>query len=105
MTFKVKKMKKLILALIMYVMCGSSFSGQVGLPTERLEIPIVEGSHLVCVWDEAAGEWLGEHEIYDHSRSIRFDVPELGKWYWVGLWDETAGEYVYEKWIGHFPTE
>ena len=101
---KVNKVKKLVLALIVCVVCGSSFSGQVGLPVERLELPVLEGSHLLCVWDETAGEWLGEHEVYDNSRSFRFEVPELGKWYWFGLWDEAAGEYVYEKWIGHFPT-
>jgi hypothetical protein len=105
MNLKVQKMKKSMLVLILCLICGGVFSGQVGVPIERLEFPIVEGEHWVCVWDEAAGNWYTDFEIYDHSRSYRLQVPAWGKWYWIGLWNATTGEYVYEKWIGHFPTD
>ncbi len=97
-------MKKSILASILFIVCLNAFSGVAGLPRERVAIPVVEGSHLVCVWDEGAGEWLGEFEAYDHAGTYEFQLPEWGKWYWVGLWDEATGEYVFGKWIGHFLT-
>ncbi|MDH3981379.1 MAG: hypothetical protein OES84_00590 [Kiritimatiellaceae bacterium] len=98
-------MKKAMLAIIMFVICANVFGGQIGLPLERLAIPSVDGSHLVCVWDESAGTWLKSFEIYNHSGSYDFQLPEWGKWYWVGLWDEASNSYVFSKWIGHFPAE
>ncbi|VGO21686.1 hypothetical protein [Pontiella sulfatireligans] len=95
-------MKKYIAALIILAACGSVFSGQVGLPMERIALPPVEGSQLVCIWDDTAGQWVGAFEDYDHAGVYDFQVPEWGKWYWIGLWDEAAGEYVFGKWIGHF---
>ncbi|MEE9368642.1 MAG: hypothetical protein V3V05_07220 [Pontiella sp.] len=98
-------MKKTILASILLVVCANSFSGLVGLPKEKVALPIVQGSHLVCVWDEAAGNWLSGFENYDHTGVYDFQIPEWGTWYWIGLWDEAAGEYVVGKWIGHFKTD
>lgn len=89
------------------VMSASCFSGEVGLPMEHVALPpvSVEGSYLVCVWDEAAQDWLQGFESYPHTGSYEFQIPDWGKWYWVGLWDETKGEYVFGKWIGHFKSE
>ena len=98
-------MKKTILASILLVVCANSFSGLVGLPKEKVALPVVQGSHLVCVWDDAAGSWLTGFEDYDHTGVYDFQIPEWGTWYWIGLWDETTGEYVVGKWIGHFITE
>lgn len=98
-------MKKSILASILFIMCVSSFSGQVGRPTEMIALPAVQGNHLVCIWDETAGQWLQDFESYEHEGTFQFQVPEWGKWYWIGLWDEAAGDYVFGKWVGHFPTE
>lgn len=97
-------MKKIILALMMFAGLAV-YAGQISLPEERLALPNVQGSHLVCVWDEAANNWHGAFASYDHSGSLTFQPPELGKWYWVGLWDEQLGDYVYGKWIGHFASE
>lgn len=98
-------MKKKILASILLVVGLNAFSGVIGVPMEEVALPAVEGGHLVCVWDEAAGEWLREFEGYDHAGSYAFQIPEWGEWYWIGLWDEAAGEYVFGKWIGHFKTD
>ena len=98
-------MKKPIMALIISILCTNAFSGSVDLPTERLALPAVQGSHLVCIWDEAAGSWAQGFETYDHAGTYEFEVPAWGKWYWIGLWDEQAGEYVFGKWIGHVITE
>jgi hypothetical protein len=98
-------MRKLMLICLVALFCGSSFSGEVGLPTEHLAIPVVEGSHLVCIWDESAGNWYAGFSGYDHSGKISFQVPALGQWYWIGVWDQDNGEYVYGKWIGHFLTD
>ena len=95
-------MKKNTLMLIVFVLGMAAFGGQVGLPLERLAIPEVQGSHLVCIWDESAGAWLQGFESYDLSGVYEFQVPSRGKWYWIGVWDEASGEYVYGKWIGHF---
>ena len=95
-------MKKTILASILLIVVMNSFSGQVGLPMERVALPVVQGAHLVCIWDETAGEWLKEFESYDHAGVYDVQIPAWGKWYWVGLWDEAVGDYVYGKWIGHF---
>ena len=76
--------------------------GLVGLPLERIALPVVQGSHLVCVWDEAAGDWVKDFESYDETGLYDFQIPATGKWYWVGLWDESRSEYVFGKWIGHF---
>lgn len=89
----------------MFALCGTGFSGQVGLPVEQVEFPEVRGNYLVCVWDEAGDQWFQGFVNYDHSGSYSFQLPEWGKWYWVGLWNESTGEYVYDKWVGHFPTE
>lgn len=96
-------MKKVCLAVVLFVVCASAFAGQVGLPLEKLALPEVQGNHLICVWDQGAGAWVSGFESYDHNGVYDFQLPEWGKWYWVGLWDEVAGEYVYGKWIGHFP--
>ncbi len=98
-------MKKAIMTLIISTICASAIGGSVGLPTERLALPEVQGTHLVCIWDNDAGVWLGSFDNYDHAGTYEFQVPAWGKWYWIGLWDEQAGEYVFGKWIGHFITE
>jgi hypothetical protein len=97
-------MKKTMLVSILLVLCANAFSGTVGLPLERVALPDVQGNHLVCIWDETAGQWLHGFESYSHAGSYDFQLPEWGNWYWIGLWDEAAGEYVFGKWIGHFPT-
>ncbi len=98
-------MKKSILAALLLIVCGNAFSGVVGVPAEHVALPVVQGEHLVCIWDETTGAWLQAFESYDHSGSYEFQLPEWGRWYWVGLWDSAAGEYVFGKWIGHFVTE
>lgn len=101
-------MKKTILSLVMLVMlvmCGNVWCGQLGLPREQIALPAVQGNHLICIWDETAEQWYQVHQSYDHSGSYTFELPEWGKWYWIGLWDEASGEYVYGKWIGHFLTD
>ena len=98
-------MKKTILALFLLMYGLSSFSGDVGLPREVLALPQVQGGHLVCIWDEAAGSWLKGFDEYDHTGVYDFQVPTWGQWYWIGLWNEAAGEYVFGKWVGHFPTD
>jgi hypothetical protein len=97
-------MKK-ALALIIFALCIGATGGQVGLPTEYLAITEVEGSYLVCIWDQTSGDWLQDFEVYDNSGVYEFEVPQWGRWYWIGLWDEANGEYVYGKWIGHFLTD
>jgi hypothetical protein len=96
-------MKKFILALMM-LLGACAFAGQVGLPTENMALPDLQGNYLVCIWDETADDWYSSFMSYDHEGSIKFQVPSVGKWYWVGLWDEQTEEYVYGKWIGHFVT-
>lgn len=95
-------MKKIITTAILMMVCSLVFGGQVGLPKERLVLPEVSGQHLVCVWDDAAGTWLGSFEAYDNNGVYEFQLPEFGKWYWVGLWDSSKSEYVFGKWVGHF---
>ncbi len=95
-------MKKLWWVLAVGMVCALATGGTVGLPEERVALPPVQGDFLVCVWDQAAGDWLQGFEDYDHSGSYRFQVPAWGQWYWVGLWDNNAGQYVFGKWIGHF---
>ena len=94
-------MKKSILAIMVLVSIGA-YAGQVSLPEERLALPEVQGSHLICIWDEAANDWHAEFASYDHSGLLSFELPEEGTWYWVGLWDEQLGDYVFGKWVGHF---
>ena len=95
-------MKKIIAVLIVVLVCGSAYCGEVGLPLERIALPSVSGSHLICVWDASSETWLKSFEAYDQSGAYEFQVPAWGKWYWIGLWDEATGEYVFGKWIGHF---
>jgi len=99
-------MKKAIWTAMVLAGCASVFGGSVGLPTERLALPVVQGSHLVCIWDYTLGDWVGggDFESYDHSGFYEFKLPQWSKWYWIGLWDVAKGEYVYAKWIGHFLT-
>lgn len=97
-------MKKTILTLMVLMGLGVH-AGQVSLPQERFALPAVQGSHLVCIWDETANNWYSAFTSYDQQGVINFQVPEWGKWYWVGLWDEQAGEYVFGKWVGHFISE
>lgn len=96
-------MRIIVLIVAMLALGISAFGGQVGLPQERLAMPKVEGDHLVCIWDQTAGDWLVKFERYDQSGVYEFQVPEWGKWYWVGLWNKANESYVYGKWIGHFP--
>ncbi len=97
-------MKKAI--LILFMLAGlTAFAGQVGLPTEQIAFPAVQGNFLVCIWDDAADGWAGPFISYDHTGSYRFEVPEWGKWYWIGLWDRANEQYVFAKWIGHFEAE
>lgn len=98
-------MNRTFLALIILALGVNSFSNEVGLPREVVALPVVEGNHLICIWDDAAGDWLTEFESYGHEGVYDFQVPEWGKWYWIGLWDSSIGDYVYGKWIGHFPVE
>lgn len=98
-------MKKTLLAVLMMLVVLGAYAGQVSPPVERLALPDVQGSFLVCVWDEAANDWYDDFVNYDHSGSLSFQLPEPGKWYWIGLWDEQAGEYVFGKWVGHFITD
>ncbi len=99
-------MKKTITTLIMFVVCASVFSGEVGLPTEHLALPAVQagGEYQVCIWDETAGNWLQAHVDYAHEGSFDFQVPAWSQWYWIGLWDVDNEKYVFGKWIGHFKT-
>jgi len=97
-------MKKTLLILMVLAGLGAH-AGQVLLPVERLALPDVQGNHLICVWDEAANDWHAGFSDYDHSGSVSFQLPELGKWYWIGLWDEQIGDYVFGKWVGHFVTD
>ena len=92
------------MALIISIICANAFSGSVGLPTEHLAIPALQGEHQICIWDEAAGDWYQPHVSYGHEGLISFDVPAWGQWYWVGLWDIASEKYVFGKWIGHFKT-
>ncbi|MBN2783927.1 MAG: hypothetical protein JXR25_03810 [Pontiellaceae bacterium] len=96
-------MKKVVLALILALVCGTAYCGEVGLPLERIALPEVgSGGCLVCIWDESAGAWLQGFEAYDHAGAYDFQLPSWNRWYWIGLWDESAGKYVFGKWIGHF---
>jgi len=98
-------MKKAVLILFMLIAGITAFAGQVGLPTEQIALPDVQGNFLVCLWDDATGSWAGPFISYDHTGSYRFEVPEWGKWYWIGLWDQANEQYVFAKWIGHFKTD
>ena len=95
-------MKKAILIAILFAACGNLFAGTVGLPTERIALPEIQGECQVCVWDEAAGEWMQTSEAYDHSGSYNFQLPEWDQWYWVGVMDAETGEYLFGKWVGNF---
>jgi hypothetical protein len=97
-------MNKTILAIMVLVSIGA-YAGQISLPEERLAVPDVQGSHLICIWDEAAEDWQTAFTSYDHSGLLSFQLPEVGKWYWIGLWDEQLGDYVFGKWVGHFISE
>ena len=99
-------MKKSILAIIMFAVCATVFGDPViGLPTERIALPAVQGTHLICIWDQDAGDWYTTFATYDNNGEITFQVPEWDKWYWIGLWDEANEQYVFSKWIGHFLTD
>lgn len=98
-------MKKIILASFLLVIMHAAIGKNVSLPREHIAMPKVNGTHLVCLWDEAAGVWLSEFEDYDHAGSYTFQFPEWGKWYWIGLWDNASKEYVFGKWVGNFLEE
>ena len=99
-------MKKIILGIIILASCGTAFAQQtIGLPTERIALPAVQGSHLICIWDHTADAWYTAFVPYDHTGQVVFQVPEWGKWYWIGLWNESSGEYAFGKWVGHFIME
>jgi len=97
-------MKKSLIILTLMVGISAN-AGNLLLPQERLAIPKVTGSHLICIWDESAQSWHDVFQPYDHSGSVNFQFPALGRWYWIGLWDEKAGEYAFGKWVGHFASE
>lgn len=97
-------MKKIIVALMM-LLGANAFAGQVGLPKEHMTLPDLQGSYLVCIWDETADDWYTGFASYDHQGSIDFQVPSWGRWYWVGLWDQQSMQYVFGKWVGHFVSE
>ncbi len=94
------RMKILVLGALM--LCGRIQGGEVGLPTECIALPPVEGTYLVCVWDYENEQWFQAHEIYDHAGSYSFHLPARDQWYWIGLWDPEVNKYILEKWIGHF---
>lgn len=98
-------MKKTILALMLLIFCGTAFSGNVGLPAERIALPELQGNYQVCIWDNTAGAWLTTSEQYDHSGTYSFQLPEWNQWYWVGLWDSSTESYAFGKWVGNFITE
>jgi hypothetical protein len=98
-------MRKAVLILALLALVGNIRGGVVGLPREHVALPVVQGDHLICIWDETAGAWLKGFERYNHAGSYSFQLPQWGRWYWIGLWDESAGRYVFGKWIGHFITE
>ena len=99
-------MKISILAIIIFAICATvSADPVVGLPTERIALPAVQGTHWVCIWDQAADDWYTAFATYDNNGEIVFQVPEWGKWYWIGLWDEANEQYVFSKWVGHFITD
>ncbi len=94
-------MKTRLLSLLVFAGVGAH-AGEVGRPVERIALPALAGDLLVCVWDDAADDWVGEFLPYNASGSLQFQIPELGKWYWIGLWDRANGRYVFGKWVGHF---
>ena len=97
-------MKKWIVGILL-VAGLSALAGSVGLPSERVALPLVEGDYLVCVWDDTAQAWGQPHEAYSNSGA--YDLTDIAweKWYWIGLWDSAKGEYVFGKWVGHFKTD
>lgn len=102
-------MKKWIMGMILAV-GFSAMAGSIGLPKEKIALPLVQGSHLVCVWDAAGNGWLQDFVEYDNSGSFDLQIPEWGNlagsgWYWIGLWDSANSRYVFGKWIGHFKTD
>ena len=101
---EVNEMRKMILTVVLSILTLNAMGGTVGLPRERIALPVVQGNHLVCVWDETADRWLKDFELYDHAGVYEFSLPALGKWYWVGLWDQGKGQYIFGKWVGHFIT-
>lgn len=98
-------MKKTIFILLTAMIGLGVYAGSISLPEERLALPDVQGSHLICIWDESANDWHATFTSYDHSGLLSFQLPEWGKWYWVGLWDEQTSEFVFGKWVGHFVSE
>lgn len=94
-------MKKIMIMIMVVFSVAMAFSGDVGLPTETIAFPHVDGEAIVCVWDLSAEGWLLQ-ETADSPASYSFKVPEWNKWYWVALWDKNAREYVSGKWITHF---
>ena len=76
-------------------------SCSIGLPSEWVALPPVEGEHVVTIFDYLNNEFVRTVE-YDHSGSFTYRVPEWGQWYLLGLYDSTAEQYVFEKWIGHY---
>jgi len=100
-------MKKTVISLLLLLVCGYSWGGELGLPEEQIALPSVEeqGAYLVVLWDDSIGGWIQSHQDYDFSGSFNFQLPAWGKWYWIGLWDVNAGQYVFGKWIGHFLTD
>lgn len=96
-------MKKWIIGMML--LAGLSvLAGSVGIPEERIALPLVENGsgYLVCVWDETAGAWAQAHEVYSNNGAYDLQLLEWDKWYWIGLWDSANKQYVFGKWIGHF---
>ena len=97
-------MKKTFISLILLLICGRVWGGELGLPEEQIALPAVQGDFLVCIWDDYSEDWVHGHLTYDHSGSFNFQLPSWEKWYWIGLWDPNSQQYVFGKWIGHFLT-
>ena len=51
-------MKKLTLLFVAAFAAFQAQTVEVGLPLERLAMPVVTGSHLVCIWDDSAQSWI-----------------------------------------------
>ena len=99
-------MKKWIMG-IMLAAGLSVLAGSVGLPVERIALPLVEADadYLVCIWDVTADAWVQDHVAYDNTGAYNLSIPEWEKWYWIGLWDSANKCYVFGKWVGHFKTD
>jgi hypothetical protein len=72
--------------------------GAVGLPTERVALPLMIGRLTVTDWHrkEAVVDLP-----YNAAGFYEFNVPAWNRWYRLELAD-ADGAVVFDKWIGHF---